>query len=205
MKLRSVGLLVPFLLSLPCAAQSQEAAQEPQRAEPTEGIDDVVIVQGWRHPVQLRLQMVEAELAVYELFNQLTKDNSLMLECSKRNIGGTRLMGTDCAPRFESEALAREGQDVFDSYRAMLNATAMTQGNFAPGAQNLQGNNTEQFSNFAPVASGQPATLQIRAGQNRLKREMDRIAAEHPEFLEQVTKYVDAKTRYTQALTRADD
>jgi hypothetical protein len=45
--------------------------------------------------------------------------------------------------------------------------------------------------------------MAIKAGQNRLKNKMDEIAASHPEFVEAVVHYVEAKERYTGALQRA--
>jgi hypothetical protein len=198
MKSRSATLLVPLLLSLPCAAQPVQQAPE---AEPTVGIDDYVVVQGWRHPVQLRIAMVDAELAVYELFNELNDDASLALECSKRNIGSTRLQTTDCAPRFEADALQLEGQNLAASFQAQLSGIAMTEGNFVSGARNPNFD-ASVFTSYAPTTSGMPAPLAIKAGQVRLKSKMDEIAATHPEFVEAVVKYVEAKDRYTQSLSR---
>jgi hypothetical protein len=203
MKCRHVTLLASLLFSTPWVAQAQQPVQPAPEAEPTEGIDDYVVVQGWRHPVQLRMRMVEAELAVYDLFNQFNDDASLRLECFKRTIGGTRLQTTDCAPRFESQALAEEGRDALEVMRAYLNGVAMSEGNFAPGAQNDTGrSNTAQFINYAPTTMGRPADLMIKAGQGRLQDKMDEIAAEHPEFVEAVVEYVESKTRYTESLRR---
>jgi len=200
-------LIVPLLFCIPGAAQSQPAPME----EPTVGIDDVVVVRGWRHPVQLRLRMVEAELAVYDLFNQLNDDASLQLECHKRNVGGTRLQTTDCAPRFESQAKAQEGRDVLEMYRASLNAMAVTDGAFStvfPGEMNQQAGQgsgaVDQFLGYTPAVMGIPANQAIQIGQSRLQKKMRTMAAEHPEFVEAVKSYVDARVRYTQALRRDD-
>ncbi len=213
MKLRPVTLLFPVLLSMPFAAQAQ-------RPVPTEGIDDYVVVQGWRHPVQLRMAMVEAEIAVYDLFNKLNDDHSLTLQCFTRSVANTRLQTTDCAPRFESQAQQQEGQNMFESYREMLNGMAVTEGAFStvmPGAANVgdgvgtraegSGNlnaNLQPYVNYAPTASGMPAHLAIKAGQNRLQHKMDEIAATHPEFVEAVVHYVEAKERYTESVRRVD-
>lgn len=198
MTLRLTILLAPLLLSLPCAAQQVQQAPE---AEPTEGIDDYVVVQGWRHPVQLRIAMVSAELAVYDLFNKLNDEVSLELDCFKRNVGTTRLQAMDCAPRFEADALQLEGQNLFESYRALLNGIAMTQGNFVAGARNPSFD-SGVFTSYSPTAMGIPAPLAIQSGRVRLKHKMDEIAAEHPEFVEAVVKYVESKERYTQSLRR---
>jgi hypothetical protein len=200
MNVRSLCLLAPLLLSLPCAAQQ---VQRAPAAEPTVGIDDYVVVQGWRHPVQLRMAMVDAELAVYDLFNKLNDDASLTLECRKRNIGSTRLQTTDCAPRFEADALQQEGQNLAESFRAQLNGMAMTEGNFAAGTY-AEGFDASIFTSYSPTASGMPAPLAIKAGQTRLKSKMDELAATHPEFVEAVVHYVEAKKRYTESLVRAD-
>lgn len=202
MKLRPLMLVLMF--SFPCAAQAAPAE------EPTADIDEVVVVRGWRHPVQLRLQMVDAELAVYDLFNQLNDDASLKLECHKRNVGGTRLQTMDCMPRFESQAKAQEGRDVLEVYRASLNSMAAT-GIFStifPGPMN-QGAaedmaNGAQFVNYTPMTMGIPAKQAIQMGQSRLQKKMQAIAEEHPEFIEAVKSYVDAKERYTQAVRRDD-
>ena len=213
MKLRPVTLLFPALLSMPFAA-------EAQRPAPTEGIDEYVVVQGWRHSVQLRMAMVEAEIAVYDLFNKLNDDHSLTLQCFTRSIANTRLQTTDCAPRFESQAQQQEGQNMFESYRAMLNGMAATEGAFStimPGLSNLEGGdqlsraqangpnpNLEPYKSYTPTATGMPAHLAIKAGQNRLQHKMDEIAATHPEFVEAVVHYVEAKERYTESLRRVD-
>lgn len=49
-----------------------------------------------------------------------------------------------------------------------------------------------------------PAPLAIQAGQNRLQHKMDEIAATHPEFVEAVVHYVEARKRYTESLLRVD-
>lgn len=207
MKHLSVALLVSFLLSMPCIAQSQQAAT----AEPTLDIDEVVVVRGWRHPVQLRLRMVEAELAVYDLFNRLNDDASLQIDCHKRNVGGTRLQTTDCAPRFESQARAQEGRDTLEMYRASLNAMAAT-GPFStvfPGPANqmsvAEATNSDQFVGYIPSTMGMSANQTIQIGQSRLQKKMQAIAAEHPEFVDAIKSYVDSKTLYTQSLRRVDD
>jgi hypothetical protein len=215
MKLRPLVLLTPLLLGLPCALQAQLLP------EPTEGIDDYVVVNGWRHPVQLRMAMVDAELAVYDLFNNLNDDHSLTLQCFTRSVANTRLQTTDCAPRFESAAQQLEGQNMFESYREMLNGVAITEGNFStvmPGRSNLEGGdqlsrgeagpglnpNLQPYVNYTPTAAGMPAHLAIKAGQNRLQHKMEEIAATHPEFVEAVVHYVQAKERYTESLRRVD-
>jgi hypothetical protein len=204
MKLRP--LMVLLTLSLPFTAQAQGAPAD----EPTANIDDVVVVRGWRHPVQLRLRMVEAELAVYDLFNQFNDNASLQLECHKRNVGGTRLQTTDCMPRFESQALAQEGRDTLEVYRASLNAMAVT-GMFStvfPGPMNQassEGSGDQgQFLGYTPTVMAIPAKQAIYVGQTQLQQKMRLIATEHPEFVEAVKTYVDAKARYTQALRRDD-
>jgi hypothetical protein len=197
MIVRLTILLAPLLLTLPCAAQQ---VQEAPETEPTEGIDDYVVVQGWRHPVQLRIAMVNAELVVYDLFNKLNDEASLKLDCFKRNVGSTRLQAMDCAPRYEADALQLEGQNLFESYRALLNGMAMTD-NFSAGTRNASFDSSV-FTNYSPSATGIPAPLAIQSGHVRLKRKMDEIAAEHPEFVEAVVHYVESKERYTQSLRR---
>ncbi len=204
MNIRSVTLLLA--LTIPCAVQAQQATQQPAQAppaaEPTAGIDDVVIVNGWRYPVQLRLAMLDAERKVYDIFNLLNDEPQFKLECGRRNVRGTRLQTQDCVPVFERQALANEAQSNAEVYRAALNAMAMTQGGFAPGAQNLQGSNTAQFTNYMPMATAPPAGGVIRAGQARLQRKMQEIAATNPEFVEAIVSYVESKQRYNQALER---
>ena len=211
MKLRSI-LLAPLLLGMPYAAQAQLLP------EPTEGIDDYVVVQGWRHPVQLRMAMVDAELAVYDLFNKLNDDASLTLKCFRRAVANTRLQTTDCAPRFEADAQQMEAQNMFESYRSMLNGMAATEGAFStimPGSANVGDTtntraaggdglnaNLQPYVSYSPTASGMPAHLAIKAGQNRLQHKMDEIAATHPEFVEAVVHYVEAKERYTDAMRK---
>jgi hypothetical protein len=200
MTIRSATIL--FVLSVSCAAQAQQPAQAATAAEPTAGIDDVVIVNGWRYPVQLRLAMLDAERKVYDIFNQFNDEAQFELECGRRNVRGTRLQTQDCVPVFERQALANEARSTAEVYQAALGAMAMTQGNFAPGAQSLQGSNTEQFTNFMPMASAPPAGGVIRAGQARLQRKMQEIAATHPEFVEAIVSYVESRQRYNEALER---
>ncbi len=202
MNIRATTLL--FALSIPCAAQAQQAAQAPPVAEPTAGIDDVVVVNGFRYPIQLRMQMLDAELRVYDLFNQFNDNPAFDLECGRRNILGTRLQTQDCVPVYERQALAMEAQDNAEVTRAYLNMAGAT-GAFSPGASAAQGTNSAQFENYSPPVIGIPADAIIRRQQPRMQEKMREIAAAHPEFVEALESYVEIKGRYAQATKRVDD
>ncbi len=208
MSIRATTLLLPLFLGISCAAQAQQAtrqeAQAPPVAEPTAGIDDVVVVNGFRYPIQLRMQMLDAELRVYDLFNQYNDNPQFELECGRRNIRGTRLQTQDCVPVYERQAFAMEAQDnaAFNQeYLNMLHAT----GPFTPAYFSAGGANMEQYENYAPSVTAPPADAIIRRQQPRLQEKMREIAAAHPEFVEALESYVDVKARYAQATKRVDD
>ncbi len=193
MDIRTATLLLTFGISPAALAQQTEAPA----AEPDPTIDDVVIVNGVQHPVQLRLQMLNAEREVYDLFNQLTDEPQFEIECARHNITGTRLQAQVCQPVFERQALTLEAQDHLAAYRAFLDAAA-SGGGFGEGASNA-------MENYSPMTSAAPSASIIRSQQRRLQREMKALTEEHPEFTEALVEYVNLKVRYSQSTRKVDE
>src|SRR5687768_4257436 len=107
-------------LCVPHAALAQEEEGAEVQAVPVVEDAEEIIVTGQRLRFELRLQMQDAERAVYKLFNELNDEPRFEINCEMHEGTGTRLASLVCQPEFERRALAAEGQDYLAAYRAFM-------------------------------------------------------------------------------------
>lgn len=142
-----------------------------------------VIVTGKRDQLALRTRLLQQEKAAYDVFNQFNDDRNFDIHCSMHQPTGSRLEIQVCEPEFEIQAKRTHARHYFENMRDMLNQ-------FAAGAQ-------VPAERTPPVYIPQEAVIasQQKAYRNKLKQ----IAEEHPEFLEALVKYTEARKQYEQA------
>jgi hypothetical protein len=170
-------VLSALLIAMPPCAAAQLAAVTNDDIASAEQPEEIV-VRGQRYRFQLRLQMQEAEREVYNVFNQFNDDKQFKIDCDMHQITGTRLASQVCQPAFEREALAME---------------AVSQG-LDPANQG-----------YSPFTEAQPSSAVIAAGQRQLQRKMREVAAEHPEFVDALIRFTDAKAQYEAATSLANE
>jgi hypothetical protein len=181
MDIRTATLLC--VLCLPeaaLAAQQEDSATAEAGEEPEE-----VIVTGQRVRFALRLQMEDAERAVYNLFNEFNDEPRFEISCELHAITGTTLKTQVCQTEFERRALSQEGQDYLAAYRAFIDVVA------------AGGDPANQ--NYSPPTMSAPSALIIAPQQGELQSKMREIAETHPEFVDALVRFVEAKGRYDQS------
>jgi hypothetical protein len=178
MSIRTATLLLALGMSHGTLAQPASATAQPDAA-----IEDVIVVNGRRYPGQLRLQMLDAERAVYDLFNRLNDNPEFDISCSRQRVTGTQLPSQVCQPEFEREALALEGQDYLAAYRSFLDPSNL---------------------DYSPPQMG-ATTLVIPVKQRSLARKLKAAAEESPEFRDALVSYVQTKLRYREATSMLNE
>jgi hypothetical protein len=177
------------LLYVLCASAGSMAQEPPpvEAAPIVEGAEEIIVT-GQRLRFELRLQMQDAERAVYNLFNELNDEPRFKISCSMHEITGTRLASQVCQPEFERIALAQEGQDYLAAYRAFREAQSCADC-VAP----------------EPFTMAMPAAGIIAPQQRELQRKMREVADEHPEFIDALVRFVEAKGRYEKSRDTASE
>jgi len=176
MKQRLIALFISMLVMPPCAS-AQDEATPPEE----------IIVTGQRSVLNLRLDMWNAERAAYETFNAFNDEPRFDIHCSAHQIVGTRLERQLCQPEFEIQAQARHGREFLDSYRAFLAPLYTGSGNPVSAGGQPPTDGTSQ---------GVPAAVEIAAQQEDYRAKMKQVAEEHPEFLDALVRYSEARQRY---------
>ena len=176
------GIMITSALSIPLyvAAQSEVKPETPEE----------IIVVGRRTVMELRLDMWNAEVLAYEVFNTFNDEARFDISCSLHQISGTRLDRQLCQPEFEIQAMAQQGRNFLESYRAFLD----------PLYQGPAG--VPSFDGAPPVS--RPASAAIASQQEAYRAKMKQVAEEHPAFLNALIKYSEARGRY-EAATRTGE
>ena len=178
-------ILLVSTLGMPLSAAAQNAPASNE--EPEE-----IIVVGQRTVMKLRLEMWNLEKRAYEVFNTFNDEKRFDISCSAHQISGTRVERQLCQPEFEIQALAQHGRGYLDSYRAFMEGCYMGNCEIPPPTDG------------APTVSA-PATVVIASQQQAYRAKMKQIAEEHPEFLEALIDYSEARARYEAATSTGDN
>lgn len=184
MDIRTATMLCTF-----CLHQAALAAQ-PESARVAPAVEDAeeIIVTGRRMRYELRLEMESAERVVYHLFNDLNDEPRFEISCAMHAITGTTRKSQVCQTEFERRALSLEGQDYLAAYRAYLEP--------APCAG---------CSPAEPFSTAAPSTMSIAPQQMELQGKMREIAETHPEFVDALVRFVEAKGQYDQSRGISND
>ena len=149
-------------------------------SESRDRIEEVVIT-GERSHLQLRLQMMEAEQAAYEIFNQFNDEKRFHISCGMQTPTGSRIQSDElyCQPNFEIEANRAHARDSLESFRLFYDPYS---------------------TDKSAVQTSQPAALVIASQQRAYQRKMKDVAEQHPEFLQAIIRFTELKTRYEDAV-----
>jgi len=114
-KLVTLPLLIALLASA-TAEEVVEARNDEQSTEiqPDAEIIDEVTVLGVRELADLRAEVVEAEDAVYAVFNDLNDDDRYDIICKKETRIGSQIPKRVCQARLYRDAVAAEAEGVVD-------------------------------------------------------------------------------------------
>jgi hypothetical protein len=153
---------------------------------PPGDVTDEIIVVGNRQLMALRLGMLDAEREAYEVFNQFNDERRFEIHCDKRAPTGSRLVIQVCEPEFEIQAKRTHAQNYLENTRDMLNQLAL-------GAPPVE--------IHPPVYV--PPEFAISSQQEAYRGKLKQVAEEHPEFLDALVKYVDARKQYEDAVGKA--
>jgi hypothetical protein len=93
-----LSLLIPTLL--PCAF-----AQEPAGEDVDETIDEITVM-GARSLAMMRAEVIKAEDAIYELFNELNDDDGYDIICKKETRIGSQIPQRVCLARMYRDEVA---------------------------------------------------------------------------------------------------
>ncbi|MEY4640111.1 MAG: hypothetical protein RLZZ227_105 [Pseudomonadota bacterium] len=152
---------------------SWAAAQEP--TEPVVALQEApeeIIVTGERSTMQLRIQVMEAEVQAYEIFNQFNDDRRFDISCSVQERTGSRFVQQLCEPEFIIQANRGHALDFLSTM---------------PGRSASEGSSSHQYG---------PMAVEIQRHQPAYRQKLKQIAEEHPEFLEALVRFTSLKQEY---------
>lgn len=161
-------VVAALLFSLFCALSASAQPADSPYAVKQELPEEIVII-GQRSMTQLRIELKEAELDAYNVFNQFNDDKRFNISCSVSARTGSHFTRQVCQAEFEIQAMRGHAQDY-------LNTMPGSPGDGRPP----QGSVTQQYP---PVEAG------LQQHQKAYKEKMRQIAEEHPEFLDAIARY----------------
>jgi hypothetical protein len=167
-----------FCISLSPSTLAQQD-DLPSATDAKEYIEEIVVT-GESQKHQLRLQMLGAERAAYDLFNQFNDEKRFDIYCSVQTPTGSRIQSEEqhCQPNFEIEALRSHSRDYLESLRLLYDL-------YSPDKN--------------AVITSQPAEVLIASQQEAYRKKMKQVAEDHPEFLEALIEYSKLKAQYEAA------
>jgi hypothetical protein len=186
MDIRIASALIALFIPLAVAAQDVSVPQPV--TESAQSPEEIVIV-GQRSILQLRLQMLDAEKLAYDVFNGFNDDRRFKISCAQQQGAGSYIRNQVCQPEFIIEVQAQSARAFMDSRsHFVIHNSAQNPG--------------------APPPAEVPATplhteALIAARQRAFQRKMREVAEEHPEFLDAMVHYSEARNAYQQAVGTA--
>jgi hypothetical protein len=137
-------------------------------------IAEEVIITGGQPAWQLHRDMLAAERRAYELFNQYNDEKRFEIQCSVTEGTGSRFSDQTCMPRFQLKAYQEHAQQYLESLRTA----------FDP----------RDGSRYTSVFIPQEAQIASQMAAYRAK--LREIATEHPEVLQALIEYTEARGRF---------
>lgn len=179
---RIVAVFVAVAMTLPVYGQEEDLRRSRESGNPsTEPAEEIVVV-GQRPITELRMQVMESERELYNLFNEFNDDRRFDVSCSTWQPTGTRLEEQICQPEFEIQATSAHARVYAQELMAFIN----------PGS--CGGCPVTQFQ-----VANTPVAVEIARQQPEFQRRMQQAAKEHPEFLEALAKHTEARKQYEDA------
>lgn len=174
-----------FCLGLMLAARSSPLVAQ-QVAGPVEEPEEILVI-GNRQLMALRLGMLDAERAAYEVFNHFNDEKRFDIRCGMRQPTGSRLAIQVCEPEFEIQAKRTHARSYVNNMRDWYDQLAR--------------GIPQPSENYPPVHV--PAEMAIASQQKAYRAKMRQVAEQHPEFLAALVKYAEARKRYEDAMGKA--
>lgn len=170
-------------LSFCCGSMQAASATDRDLSLP----DEIIII-GRDATWQLRQEMLSAEREAYNIFNQFNDEKRFITTCDKTQPTGTRFTYQSCQPEFVRRATADYARDHLESYREFINEFVDKDSNFG----------------YTPQMTAQPPQAVIAGQQEDYQQKMRQIAEDHPEFLDALIRFTEAKAAFEQTRSRGD-
>ena len=169
--------VIIFVLCTPFCilAQQNETLQAKEQEIP---LEEVIVIGERAMLLNLRTQMMQAEVKAYEIFTKFNDEERFNISCVMNAPTGTRIKRQVCTANFELEATAVHGADFYQNYRDLLDPFT------------LEDSHPPQH---------EPAEQAIARQLADYKRKIRQVAEEHPEFLEAIIEYSERREQYEEA------
>ena len=118
----AVTALIVLLLGLPASGMSQSKALQAE--EPQQLMEEVIVL-GAKPLVELKLELYQAEEALYDLFNALNTDDDLDVRCYKEAPIGSHIKRRVCHTRLQRKLLRRASQRMMQGERYVYPAAEL--------------------------------------------------------------------------------
>lgn len=187
MDIRKAAIVLTLFMSFFAQAQQNEslASQVAMAGE----IQVTGEIAGNSSSMQLRLQMMDAEKKVYEIFNKYNDEKRFTVHCSMQQPVGTRIESQVCTTQFENEAARVHAQAYYENTRETITSMAGC-------GLNTRGCQPPVFS--YPMLNA-PTEVAIASQHLEYKRKLKQVAEENPEFLNAIVEFSEMQQRYNAA------
>lgn len=159
-RMLTTGVLLSIVFVAPGNGQS---TSDPEEGSESEETIEEILVYGSKSLNRLRLDVYEAQDAVFDLFNELNSDDQFDVQCYRERPTGSSITQRVCKP----------------NYARQLEGEAATQWHTSEQARTGQ-----QYHN---------PSIRIRMMDKRLREEMARLVAQDPELLEAMEKFLKSE------------
>ena len=182
-------------IAMECAvALAQNAPATPERAASAprqEEAPDEVIVRG-RRIGELRVEVEQARIRAYEIFNDLNSDDDFDVSCHEDSRSGTRMPRRVCRARFEDRISSRAGQEYISALKWVC-PDGLTQGCIFSDASSYGISAAQGVEGEAPIRRKQ------------LTEEVMRLANENDRFAQAILDWYEANQQLEAARKRRRD
>ena len=105
-----VAVVTALAVLLPGLPETAECQGEPTRAEEQPQVMEEVIVWGSKSLMDLKLEMIEAEDTMFELFNSFNTNDDFDVRCYRETSVGSRIKQRVCRTNIQRKLLRRASQ-----------------------------------------------------------------------------------------------
>lgn len=161
-----LGLICFLSLCFQQVATAQESTEDANTSEQYETMEEVVVF-GNKNLRSLRIEVRDAEVAIYDMFNKINLDDRYDIHCRMEARLGTRIKQHICRPNF-----------FYDATRDDALATLA------------------EFQGFATSGRGADATSVVRNHNVTLEVKLREAIKENPELLKVIQEFDSVRSDY---------
>lgn len=185
----SIGLLVLLAAVSATGARAQSAALQPSAAESQAASEQAeeIVVRG-RRLADFRVEMEQARVRAYDIFNEINSDDDFDVRCVNEESTGTRMRQQVCRARFEDRISSSAAKDYFSALRWVCTDGVTADCIFSDRAA-------------AGISAAQAVEGQAPIKRDQMNEEIHRLARENPRFAEAILDWYDASLRYEERRT----